>query len=184
MFDYLPLAATVDGRVFCVHAGLSPSLQNIDDIKQIKRIKEIPHEGPFADLMWSDPDNDTNGFKFSNRGAGYMFGADVVDRFLQANGCIRIYRAHQICQEGYNELFDGKLATVWSAPNYCYRFENLASICEVDEHLNGYFNIFEDSPDNKGHKAKSTGPGSSSASTASTSTPRMRNVFDKDDFFI
>ena len=62
-----------------------------------------------------------------------MFGADVVDRFLHTNGCIRIYRAHQICQEGYQELFDGKLATVWSAPNYCYRFDNLASICELDE---------------------------------------------------
>ena len=172
MFDFLPLAATIDGRVFCVHAGLSPSLQNIDDIKEISRIKEIPHEGPFADLMWSDPDSDTSGFKFSNRGAGYMFGADVVERFLHTNGCIRIYRAHQICQEGFQELFGGQLATVWSAPNYCYRFENLASICELDEQLNGYFNIFEDSPDNKGFKPKvTTGPGSSSAgSTASGST--------------
>ena len=86
-------------------------------------------------------------------------------------------------------MFDGKLATVWSAPNYCYRFENLASVCEVDEHLNGYFNIFEDSPDNKGHKAKAIGPGATSASTNSTggssvAPQRMRNVFDKDDFFI
>ena len=82
-------------------------------------------------------------------------------------------------------MFDGKLATVWSAPNYCYRFENLASICELDEQLNGYFNIFEDSPENKGHKAKAMGPGSSSASTSSgASSHRMRNVHDRDDFFI
>lgn len=46
-------------------------------------------------------------------------------------------------------LFGGKLATVWSAPNYCYRFENLASILEVDERLNEHFNIFEDAPENK-----------------------------------
>jgi len=46
-------------------------------------------------------------------------------------------------------LFGGKLATVWSAPNYCYRFENLASILELDEHLNEHFNIFEDAPENK-----------------------------------
>jgi len=38
---------------------------------------------------------------------------------------------------------------VWSAPNYCYRFENLASILELDEHLNEHFNIFEDAPENK-----------------------------------
>jgi serine/threonine-protein phosphatase PPG1 len=41
---------------------------------------------------------------------------------------------------------------VWSAPNYCYRFENLASILELDEHLNEYFNIFEDAPENKKKK--------------------------------
>ena len=113
-----------------------------------------------------------------------MYGSDVVERFLHTNGCIRIYRAHQLCQEGFQELFEGKLATVWSAPNYCYRFDNLASICELDEHLNGYFNIFEDSPDNKNHKSKSVGPGSSSASTNSGSSQRMRNVHEGDDFFI
>ena len=46
-------------------------------------------------------------------------------------------------------MFGGKLATVWSAPNYCYRFENLASILELDERLNEHFNIFEDAPENK-----------------------------------
>ena len=134
-----------------MHAGLSPSLQNISDIIEIKRIKEIPHEGPFADLMWSDPDDSpsASGFKYSNRGAGYMFGGDVVERFLHTNNCIRIYRAHQLCTEGFQEFFDGKLATVWSAPNYCYRFGNLASVLELDEKLNGYFNVFEDSPDNR-----------------------------------
>jgi hypothetical protein len=46
-------------------------------------------------------------------------------------------------------MFGGKLATIWSAPNYCYRFENLASILELDEQLNENFNIFEDAPENK-----------------------------------
>ena len=57
-----------------------------------------------------------------------------------------------MCQEGYQRLFKGKLATVWSAPNYCYRFENLASILEIDEHLNEHFNIFEDAPENSRKK--------------------------------
>ena len=47
---------------------------------------EIPHEGAFADLMWSDPQEDgTNGFTFSPRGAGFLFGKDIVDKFLHAN---------------------------------------------------------------------------------------------------
>ena len=33
MFDYLALGAIVDGRVFCVHGGLSPNLQAIDQVR-------------------------------------------------------------------------------------------------------------------------------------------------------
>ena len=107
-----------------MHAGLSPTIQHISDIKEIKRVQEIPHEGPFADLMWSDPDPEpaNTGFTLSARGAGYMFGIDVIDRFLHENGMTKILRAHQLCMEGYQILFDGKFCTVWSAPNYCYRF--------------------------------------------------------------
>ena len=35
VFDYLALAAIVDGRVFCVHGGLSPNLQTIDQVSAI-----------------------------------------------------------------------------------------------------------------------------------------------------
>lgn len=175
LFDYFPIAAKIDDKIFCVHAGLSPSLQNIADIREIDRFKEIPHEGPFADLMWSDPDVDIDGFKMSSRGAGYLFGKDVVDRFLHANDCIKVYRAHQLCMEGYHEVFDGKLVTVWSAPNYCYRYENLASILELDERLNCYFNIFEDAPENERKKseAKKKGMG-----------VKMRPVDALEEFFI
>ena len=33
VFDYLALGAMVDGRVFCVHGGLSPNLFNIDQVR-------------------------------------------------------------------------------------------------------------------------------------------------------
>ena len=94
LFDYFPIAALIDRKIFCVHAGLSPSLQSVDDIKSISRVQEIPHEGPFADLMWSDPEADVQGFCVSQRGAGFMFGQDVAERFLHQNDFIRIYRAH------------------------------------------------------------------------------------------
>lgn len=35
VFDYLPLGAVVDGRVLCVHGGLSPELRTIDQIRTI-----------------------------------------------------------------------------------------------------------------------------------------------------
>jgi serine/threonine-protein phosphatase 4 catalytic subunit len=56
IFDYLPLAAIIDEKVFCVHGGLSPSINTLDEIKVIDRKQEVPHDGAMCDLLWSDPD--------------------------------------------------------------------------------------------------------------------------------
>lgn len=60
-----------------------------------------------------------------------------------------ILRAHQLCMEGYSSLFDKHLSTVWSAPNYCYRCGNSASILEVGPGQSMFFNVFEAAPENE-----------------------------------
>jgi serine/threonine-protein phosphatase PPG1 len=84
-----------------------------------------------------------------HRGAGYMFGSLVVERFLHMNNMSHILRAHQLCNAGYQVLFNDKLSTVWSAPNYCYRCGNLASILEVGVYGERYFNVFDAAPENE-----------------------------------
>ena len=71
VFDYLTLSALVDGRVLCVHGGLSPDLRTLDQVRIIDRVCEIPHEGPFCDLMWSDPE-ELDTWAVSPRGAGVL----------------------------------------------------------------------------------------------------------------
>ncbi|CAG8480331.1 12291_t:CDS:2 [Ambispora gerdemannii] len=148
MFDFLTLSVVIDDRIFCVHGGLSPSIHTIDQIKILDRFREIPHEGPMADLVWSDPDPDKDEFAISPRGAGYTFGGEVVKKFLEINQMEHILRAHQLCMEGYQVLYDDKLSTVWSAPNYCYRCGNLASILEVGTYGERFFNVFDAAPEN------------------------------------
>ena len=50
--------------------------------------------------MWSDPD-DIHGWTLNQRGAGYTFGADVVQKFNQENNLQLVCRAHQLVMEGY-----------------------------------------------------------------------------------
>ena len=144
-FDLLPVSALVDGRVYCVHAGLSPSLSTLGDVAAIDRRCEVPHEGAMCDILWSDPD-EIEGWGLSPRGAGFLFGGDVVAAFNRTNGVDLICRSHQLVMDGYKAMFAESLVTVWSAPNYCYRCANVASILELDEHLNKNFKIFEEAP--------------------------------------
>jgi serine/threonine-protein phosphatase 2A catalytic subunit len=83
-------------------------------------------------LVWSDPD-DRAGWGMSPRGAGYTFGADITQQFNHANGLNTIARAHQLVMEGYMWHHDQNLVTIFSAPNYCYRCGNQASIMEVGD---------------------------------------------------
>lgn len=77
-FDYLPLAAIVEGQVFCVHGGLSPKRTTIDTIRTLERNIEIPASGPLCDLMWSDPEEDVDTWRQNSRGAGWLFGRRAV----------------------------------------------------------------------------------------------------------
>ena len=54
------------------------------------------------------PDQDQKGFGISPRGAGYLFGKDVVETFEQLNKIQLIARAHQLVMEGYKMMFDDK----------------------------------------------------------------------------
>uniref|UniRef100_A0A5B7BIA9 Serine/threonine-protein phosphatase n=1 Tax=Davidia involucrata TaxID=16924 RepID=A0A5B7BIA9_DAVIN len=101
LFDYLPLTALIESQIFCLHGGLSPSLDTLDNIRALDRIQEVPHEGPMCDLLWSDPD-DRCGWGISPRGAGYTFGQDIAAQFNHTNGLSLISRAHQLVMEGYN----------------------------------------------------------------------------------
>ena len=133
-FDYLPMTAVVEDRIFCLHGGLSPSIDTLDHPRDLDRVQEVPHEGPMCDLVWSDPD-DRCGWGISPRGAGYTFGQDITEQFTHINGLHFIARAHQLVMEGYQWQHNKGVVTVFSAPNYCYRCGNQAAIMEVDDSL-------------------------------------------------
>lgn len=150
VFDALTLACVIEDSVLCVHGGLSPSIGTLDDIRLLNRNEEIPHEGPFCDLMWSDPESDIEEWAVSQRGAGFVFGGKVATLFNHINGLELICRAHQLVLEGYAYKFPKRnLVTVWSAPNYCYRCDNVASILKFDEYLDRQCLLFREVKENR-----------------------------------
>lgn len=116
LFDYLPLTALIEKQIFCLHGGLSPSIDTLAHIMDQDRVQEVPHEGPMCDLLWSDPD-DRCGWGISPRGAGYTFGQDISEQFNHNNGLTLVARAHQLVMEGYNWCHEKNVVTIFSAPN-------------------------------------------------------------------
>ncbi len=56
-FNCLPVAALIDDRILCMHGGLSPDLQSIEQIKKIEKPTDVPDSGniflTIRFIMWS-----------------------------------------------------------------------------------------------------------------------------------
>lgn len=85
-------------------------------IRTIDRKQEVPHDGAMCDLLWSDPDGmlnmekaiwvidiiyyiDIAGWGYSPRGAGYLFGGDVVQTvgyYTEGSGASQLTRTYPL----------------------------------------------------------------------------------------
>eukprot|EP01103_Thecamoeba_quadrilineata_P015930 TRINITY_DN5179_c0_g2_i1.p1 TRINITY_DN5179_c0_g2~~TRINITY_DN5179_c0_g2_i1.p1 ORF type:complete len:636 (-),score=115.62 TRINITY_DN5179_c0_g2_i1:130-1980(-) len=164
-FDTLPVAAVVStesaGRFFCVHGGLSPDLNTLDDIKQINRFGEPATDSLFGDMLWSDPLVVEKGtslenvcrfsfvtFDYNPRGAGYTYGLKGVRNFLKENDLKCVVRGHEVQKSGFKKHLFGfeyfgfrtppgddevPVITVFSAPNYCGKYFNKGAFLKLDD---------------------------------------------------
>uniref|UniRef100_A0A7S1M9H9 protein-serine/threonine phosphatase n=1 Tax=Neobodo designis TaxID=312471 RepID=A0A7S1M9H9_NEODS len=124
VFNCLPLAHMINREVFVTHGGLfSKDGVTIADIQKVDRFRDIPDDGLMTEMLWSDPQVMPGRAK-SKRGVGVAFGADVTEDFLRTNGLKLVIRSHEVSDEGHQTFHNGKLITVFSAPNYCDQIGN------------------------------------------------------------
>ena len=137
VFQWMPLCASVNGRIFCVHGGLSPELKSLTQLDTIDRstLERIPDTGLVCDLMWSDPDRNETEWGENDRGCSYTFGPTIVREFCDRHGFHLVCRAHQVMDFGYEFFCNRKLATVFTASNYCGDYGNRGSVLHVDPQL-------------------------------------------------
>lgn len=134
-FNTLPIAAIVAGKIFCVHGGLSPTLQHMDDIRAVARPTDVPDYGLLNDLLWSDPADMETEWEENERGVSYCFNKKVILDFLQRHDFDLVCRAHMVVEDGYEFFNDRTLVTVFSAPNYCGEFDNWGAVMSVSGEL-------------------------------------------------
>ncbi|MCP4546565.1 MAG: hypothetical protein GY835_08890, partial [bacterium] len=100
LFNCLPFSALIENKIFCMHGGLSPDIQNWDQLRQIQRPVDPPDRRMLIDLLWFDHDTWVRGRQANTRGVSYVFGADVVAGFCQQMDIDLVARAHQVVQDG------------------------------------------------------------------------------------
>uniref|UniRef100_A0A8C6M449 Serine/threonine-protein phosphatase n=1 Tax=Nothobranchius furzeri TaxID=105023 RepID=A0A8C6M449_NOTFU len=149
-FDCLPLAALLNQQFLCVHGGLSPEINCLDDIRKLDRFKEPPAFGPMCDLIWADPGEDYGSEKTSEhfnhnsvRGCSYFFSYSAVCDFLVNNNLLSVIRAHEAQDAGYRMYRKSQttgfpsLITIFSAPNYLDVYNNKVLHVKVFYFLHG-----------------------------------------------
>jgi len=143
MFNWLPVAALIDDKIFCVHGGLSPDMQSIEQLYNIQRPTDVPNSGLLCDILWSDPDPEVEGWGENERGVSYTYSKSCVLKFLDENNLDLVCRAHQVVEDGYEFFADRQLVTIFSAPDYCGEYSNCASMMLIDENLMCSFKVLK-----------------------------------------
>ncbi|KAI1690801.1 calcineurin-like phosphoesterase domain-containing protein [Ditylenchus destructor] len=143
VFNHMPLAALVGKRILGMHGGLSPELRNLSSIDEIPCPTFTPMCGLACDLMWSDPVTapERPGWTTSRRGVAYEFDDTVVQSFCQRTGVQLIVRGHQEKSRGYEIQAEGKIVTIFSAPDYVGKGGNSA-VLNVSAEMVCRFKVF------------------------------------------
>lgn len=101
VFNVMPVCALIDEKILCMHGGLSPQLDSLEQILKLVRPLEVPDQGLLCDLLWADPEKGMAGWAENERGVSFIFGGDIVSNFLKEHDIDLICRAHQVVEEGY-----------------------------------------------------------------------------------
>lgn len=128
VFQWLPIAAVVSKTIFAVHGGLSPDLNDIQQLNNLPRPMESYGNDIVLDIVWSDPAHGEKDYERNARGSGVEFSEIAIRKFLKNTNLKHIVRGHQCVQLGVAKFDGDRLYTVFSCSNYEDMDQNRAGI--------------------------------------------------------
>jgi len=154
-FDWMPLVATIDRKIFCCHGGIPRLVENdlgketklmelIGDIERplLEDVMESSEDFLALDILWSDPateeeEEDSKGWFAENSRGGdiVVYGKNAVDAFVAKTGCTHIIRAHQPPSRGIEYCKAARILTVFSSSHYCGGFNSAAIVLVSDNRI-------------------------------------------------
>nr|BAN41136.1 serine/threonine protein phosphatase PP2A catalytic subunit, putative [Entamoeba invadens] len=138
-FNYLPLAADVQGQYFCTHGGVLPNLtvSNIQVFPRVKNMKQTDMLTYFL-ITQSREEKYLKYFKWFERTGKTTFSEADVETFLKNNTNAqgkqyqKVINTNSLQPLGQIVSDNQKMMTIWSAANFVGEFNNLGCFLEVD----------------------------------------------------
>ena len=90
----------VNGKLLCLHGGISHKITDIKAINKIDRFREPPETGILTDILWADPFEKTEDavskeyIKNKCRNISVVFGLKPVKALLKQEHLMSLVRAH------------------------------------------------------------------------------------------
>lgn len=140
LFEYLPLAATINDKILCVHSGIGEKVKTLDDISSIKKPLKVSDCQIALDILWSVPSVNFNPdeYKVNNLTTAYRkrtYDENMIIEFFKNNKIDLIIRSHDTIEPGFEKVFDNRIVSIFSATNYCNFYKNDGGIIFIKKNL-------------------------------------------------
>ncbi|KAH0791788.1 Ser/Thr protein phosphatase [Histomonas meleagridis] len=109
VFNSMPIAAVIGKKIFCVHAGISPTLQSIDDVHMWGRPAPIPPCGIIHDFLFSNENANVPYYSLDLRDNTLVFGPKALQDFIDSFGYELVVKGNQCVNEGFSFPFGKQL---------------------------------------------------------------------------
>ena len=132
VLNKIKITTIINNQILCVHSGIGEHTKTLTDLNLKKPIK-LAHSPVAQEILWSSPQEyivkgDYTGNNSTTKYRNRTFNEKKLNEFLSQNNLKMLLRSHDVIKAGIDKIYNNKLITIFSAPNYCGTHNNNGSI--------------------------------------------------------